>query len=99
MSAGGWRDPVVVGVVAGEPEAGIERHGRRIALFHLEVEAGGTLTGGGTGQRRGDRGGQAGPPVSGVDLDCGQPAPAGRDGDPADGDGATVAADTGERLE
>src|SRR6266567_1905794 len=99
MSAGGWRDTIVVPVVAGEPAAGVERPGRLVVLFHLEVEAGGALAGGGTGERRGDRRGQAGPTVPGTDLARGQPAPAGRDGDPADGDGASVAPDTGERLE
>ena len=74
MSAGARRDPVVVPVVAGEPAAGVERTGRRVVLFHLEVEAGGALAGGGTGERCGDRGGQAGAPVPGVDLDRGQPA-------------------------
>src|SRR5258708_33137649 len=98
MSAGGWRDTIVVPVVAGEPAAGVERPGRLVVLFHLEVEAGGALAGGGTGERRGDRRGQAGPPVPGMDLDPGQPAPAGRDGGPARGGGAAIAPATGARL-
>jgi hypothetical protein len=40
--------------------------GRPIARCHLEVEAGGTVRGGGSGQGGGDRGGQPGTPVAGM---------------------------------
>jgi len=73
-------DAVVVAVVAGEPAAGVRRTGWLADLFHLEAQAGRAVARGGGGQGGCDRGGQAGPPVAGMDLDRGQAAQAEWDG-------------------